>query len=269
MFLISAPGAERVRYHFELHAARDLEVEVDPRPIEEVPAGFVAIATPNMRLGTKWMARYEVTSEEYLEFLNDPGVLEQLERAAQAGEWIRFPRSASTAPDFGHWDRGEDGSFSLAEGWSPKWPVIGVSHPDAVAYAEWRTGREGRGRFRLPSQMELQAAGGAGLPRYSWGERFDQRFANTCFSRRMAGPLPVGTHPVDEGPSGVFDLCGNAAEWTSGWFDTSRSVRHAAGGSWGQALLEVNLVAGGNGIPEGGVSGETGIRLVWEPEAPR
>ncbi len=267
LLVSSAPGSERVRTHFELGGASSLAVELDPLDRSALPAGFVRVSVPAANLQPVWMGRYEVTAEEYLEFLNDPATLAEVDAAVLQGLAVRYPRGASNFTDWGLWERTEEGPFELSEGWSERWPVIGISWDDALAYAGWRTRRDGRGRYRLASLLELMSAGGGAGPRYAWGDRFDQRFANTCFSRAAASPQDVGNNPVDEGPAGAFDLTGNAAEWIDGWFDEARGFRHAAGGSWGQSQRVVLSIGGGNGFPQHGMSGETGVRLMWEPDA--
>ncbi len=90
---------------------------------------------------------------------------------------------------------------------------------------------------------------------------------NTCFSRPIARPEPVLSNPRDESVHGIFDATGGALEWTDDWFDESRDLRHALGGSWAQARLDVLAVGGGQGYEDWVTSGELGFRLAWDPPA--
>ncbi len=117
----------------------------------------------------------------------------------------------------------------------------------------------------MPKAWQTVVGGtGDSVQRFAWGSRFDQRFANTCFSRPIARPEPVLSNPRDESAHGIFDATGSAFEWTDDWFDESRNLRHALGGSWAQARLDVLAVGGGQGYEDWVTSGELGFRLAWD-----
>ena len=88
-------------------------------------------------------------------------------------------------------------------------PATGIKLREAVAYAEW-AGKQ----LPTEAQWELAARGTRSLPNV-WG------VGRPLWSRpRAAGQLtPVGSYPSDRSVYGVFDLAGNAREWTLDAFD--------------------------------------------------
>ena len=94
-------------------------------------------------------------------------------------------------------------------------PVANVSYDDAVAFAEWRSRRDGV-NYRLPTEEEWEYAARNGDKDnlYPWG--------NTWLSGRAATQdagvgkeQAVGTYPQGGNRWGVQDLIGNVWEWTS------------------------------------------------------
>ena len=92
-------------------------------------------------------------------------------------------------------------------------PVTRVTFSEASNYCAWRHPRGGR----LPTEEEWEATarGSAGRV-YPWGEVWDRAAANT--GSRLKGPAAVGSFPRGRTPEGVYDLIGNAWEWTSSRF---------------------------------------------------
>src|SRR6185503_3413573 len=98
-----------------------------------------------------------------------------------------------------------------------RFPVIGVSSDNMVAYAAWldRTGR--LPGARLCSELEWEhAARGADGRAYPGGDRLapDDVNYDETYTRPLMGLDEVGVHPNAIGPFGVADMSGNAFEWT-------------------------------------------------------
>ncbi|MGZ5483729.1 MAG: SUMF1/EgtB/PvdO family nonheme iron enzyme [Pyrinomonadaceae bacterium] len=95
------------------------------------------------------------------------------------------------------------------------WPVTFVSHSDAVAFAKWRSERDGL-KWRLPTEEEWEyaARGGDQENIYPWGNTWAVGYAITKASGATS-PGPVGSAPNDKTRWGVMDMQGNVYEWTS------------------------------------------------------
>lgn len=91
-------------------------------------------------------------------------------------------------------------------------PVTGVTWAEAKAFAAARDGR-------LPTAPEYERAiRGAGVATWPWGSEPPTGRANL----RGYGPdalVAVGSYPDGRSPFGVFDLVGNAAEWSATTID--------------------------------------------------
>jgi formylglycine-generating enzyme required for sulfatase activity/serine/threonine protein kinase len=98
-----------------------------------------------------------------------------------------------------------------------RWPVTNVNYDDAVAFARWRSQRDGV-EYRLPTEAEWEfAARGGGSNLYPWGNSWSEDRANlgTGQGRDVDFPKPVGSYPTGATQTGLLDMVGNVWEWTS------------------------------------------------------
>ncbi|MCY7376115.1 MAG: formylglycine-generating enzyme family protein, partial [Pyrinomonadaceae bacterium] len=88
-----------------------------------------------------------------------------------------------------------------------RFPVTDVNWDAANAYAKW-AGK------RLPTEAEWEfaARGTSGLL-YSWGNEWKDGLANADNINR--GMVAVGSYQKGASPFGIYDLIGNAWEWTA------------------------------------------------------
>jgi formylglycine-generating enzyme required for sulfatase activity len=165
-----------------------------------------------------WMSKYETTFEEYDAFVTATGRSKPYDRG---------------------WGRG-------------KRPVINVSWQDAVAYAEWLSGKTGKS-YRLPTEAEWEYAARAGsATKYWWGDNVGSNKANCdgCGSQwDDKQTAPVGSFSPNG--FGLYDTVGNVWEWTCseyGAYSEGKQTqcnqkvtgwRVLRGGSWFSLTLNV------------------------------
>lgn len=117
-------------------------------------------------------------------------------------------------------------------------PVVNVSWNDAVEYAGWLSRQSGK-TYRLPTEAEWEyAARGGTSTRNYWGNGKDDAcsYANVhdLTSKRAFSDFTWEHHNCDDGYAvtapvgsfrpnafGLYDMMGNAWEWTGDWFDSS------------------------------------------------
>lgn len=123
-------------------------------------------------------------------------------------EYARFVKEANYPPPT-QW-----GSITAPVG-QELLPVANVSYEDAVAFAEWRSKRDGV-TYRLPTEEEWEFAARNGDKDnlYPWGNAWAPGRAATQ-EAGVGKEQPVGTYPQGGNSWGVQDLIGNVWEWTS------------------------------------------------------
>jgi hypothetical protein len=170
-----------------------------------IPAGKVTVADPaggpakEIEIGPLYFAETETVWDAYDIFVfaldnPDPG-------ATSGADAVTRPSKPYVPPDRGY---GHSGYAALS-----------LSAHGAAEYCRWLSEKTGR-TYRLPTEAEWQYACLAGSPGpYSWGSEAAAA-ADHAWFKDNAGPK---THPVaQKKPNawGLFDMHGNAAEWTTG-----------------------------------------------------
>ncbi|MCB0037073.1 MAG: SUMF1/EgtB/PvdO family nonheme iron enzyme, partial [Anaerolineales bacterium] len=164
-------------------AEGDTDADDDESPLHEI------------NLDTFWIAKTEVTNEQYKAFVDD----------------IRYDPPSCV------WE----GNI-IPDGLGDH-PVVCVSWLDAVAYSEWLSEETGL-EITLPSEAEWEKAarGDDDTRIYPWGDSFDGRLLNCdfrCSEDGFSATAPVGSFPEGASPYGVLDMSGNAWEWTRSIYD--------------------------------------------------
>jgi formylglycine-generating enzyme required for sulfatase activity len=190
------------------------EITFDMVPI---PAGEFVMGSPEsepgrdpdegpqhkVQLPAFYMAAKEVTWDEYDEF----GFSLDLRRKRRLG--LKGPKDAGDAvsrptPPYADesWGWGKDDQ-----------PVIGITQYAAAKYCEWLSARTGK-TYRLPTEAEWEYAARAGTTTaYSFGDD-PAKLEEYAWFRANSGEQPRVGGQKAANPWGLYDMHGNAAEWT-------------------------------------------------------
>jgi len=198
-------------------------------PTGTVADGFVLIPSGSFQMGstnlmsddqprhtvgvkTFAMGKYEVTFEQYDAYCKE--------------KWgCDLPKDAG-------WGRGDR-------------PVINVSWKDAKGYAKWLS-RKLKKKFRLPSEAEWEYAARAGTTsKWSWGDNEESAETYAWYRSNAGGQ----THPVGQkSPNayGLYDMHGNALEWTQDCWNNNYNGAPNDGKAWTKGDCSTHVLRGGS-----------------------
>ncbi len=166
-------------------------------------------------LSSYFIDRYEVTNDDFQQFVAAEGYITTAERAGQSLV-LMYGTSLITEVEQADW-RHPEGPESSIDG-RGNYPAVQVSYADAMAYCAWV-------RKRLPTEAEWEkAARGPEGWLFPWGNEWDYAHGNyviiTPDGQDIAGGLrSIGSYPEAKSPYGVEDLLGNVSEWVADWYD--------------------------------------------------
>lgn len=295
LLVISAPGRLPQRYPFEVTRLQDVALEATLYRPDEVPPGHLVVLGASFDsvrdAGTDpfvdpvtvqdfFMERFPVTSAAWEAWLNGMGAQRSEEALARRPRmapgsgylWpvlegkIAIPTAAVVAQVQAAGGAGEITGLKAEIGgmdWRPEWPVLGVSWPDAMAWARDRSLKEGWA-FTPPTMFQFERAGrGGDRRRYPWGPRAWAELANTNRSLPAGqSPAPVDSFPRDESPWGVRGMGGNVGTQCLNDAGASyRTWRAIRGGSWNRPET-VGRMSFHQGSTLGNVRKDYGVRSV-------
>ncbi|MEX2602310.1 MAG: SUMF1/EgtB/PvdO family nonheme iron enzyme [Balneolaceae bacterium] len=200
--------AERQDSEFDSYSEQisgsEEQIELEPVPGGVFQMGDPDVKQRDVRVDDFWMAKYEVTWQQYELFSRQ--AMDELaddvpnpDGAVQIGvDAISIPTPPYVEMSFG---MGTDG-----------YPAISMTHYAALNFAKWLTAKTGN-FYRLPTEAEWEYACRAGsetvthtgdssdLDQYEWHEENSSGTYNRVGTRE---PNAFGLH----------DMMGNVAEWT-------------------------------------------------------
>ncbi len=165
---------------------------------------------PQIEVSVKpmWVAATEVTWSQYKEYMRLYSIFKDFESRGERAVTADKMVDAITAPTPLY-----EPTFTFEYGEEPEQPAVTMTQYAAQQFTKWISRVNGV-QYRLPTEAEWEyAARGGTTTAYSWGDDPEQidEYA-WYFDNADSGPLPVGTKKPN--PFGLYDMHGNAAEWT-------------------------------------------------------
>ena len=152
-----------------------------------------------------WIGKTEVTVEQFAAFVAETGYKTEAERGDKPGGWVTDPDLGMARKDDANWRN----PYMKQDG---RHPVVLVTATDAEAYAAWLAKKSGL-RVALPTEAQWEYAARAGTV-----SDFAGPLSSIAWTKEDSGGV---THPVAAkypNPWGLFDMHGNAWEWTADWY---------------------------------------------------
>jgi len=211
--------------------------------------------TVEVSISSFFMAKIEVTWDEYLAFFKQTGSLIKTTDtySMDQGEvdGISGPTPPYGAPDQG-WGKG-------------KMPAITMTHHAAEVYCQWLSEITGK-TYRLPSEAEWEyaARGGTSTPYFFEGD--PRRYVNKGIRNKLFGvdttginsfitynensrARSAGPDQVIENPFGLVNMLGNVAELCADWYAEDAYAQYPEGiqvNPAGPSSGEERVVRGGS-----------------------
>jgi formylglycine-generating enzyme required for sulfatase activity len=152
---------------------------------------------------------------------------------------------------------------------NPDQPIVGVSHVDATAYANWLSERTGH-TYRLPSEAEWEMAARAGSrTAYWWGDTLPHdgvahAACDGCGSQWDGkAPAPADAFPAN--PWGLHNVHGSVWQWVADFYCED----YGSGPKDGSPRLTDDCAPVGDRPPARGVRALRGGSSFYPPKAMR
>jgi formylglycine-generating enzyme required for sulfatase activity len=238
--------------------------DIDGMPMNYIPAGtFLMGSLKNdpsafahekpqheVFLNAFWMDVYEVSNAMFSKFVSETGYQTDAEKQGysymydSSWNWTRVDGVSWRTPM-------GPGTYADAD-----LPVVHVTYFDAEAYCYWVGAR-------LPTEAEWEkAARGEDGRIFPWGNDFNSSYLHSDSSN---GPVSVYLFPEGVSPYGIYNMAGNAFDWTSDWYrsdyyaissrdnptgPSGGEYRVVRGGSWNNSMKNVRSAHRDISMPE-------------------
>ena len=200
------------------------------------------------------MMRYEVTNNQFAAFMEEALVAgeivyDDLVTNFRGGAVDSVVYNLAMTGSHIKWD---GSAFSVDPGYELH-PVVGVTWHGADAFASFYN-------WRLPTEAEWEVAARADTEfDYPWGNT-NPTCAQANFSGCSDEMLPVG-QTSGESDFGIYDMVGNAWEWTASFYDGDNDSYVLRGGSWSNYTDNLKVWYRSEGVP-GAAYNTIGFRCV-------
>lgn len=218
--------------------------------------GFGSLPLHTVYTDAIYMDKFEVTNQQYADALNwayKQGLITVSGGVVRRFGGTNLPYCLTTSGSSYSRIIWDGGTFGVTAG-KENHPMVMMTWYGSAAYANWRSGIEGRtpcydtstwacnfaaNGYRLPTEAEWEKAarGGNTNPyyRYPWGDSINDSQANYLYSgdlyetESQPSTTPVGYYDGGQTPAGVdmangyglYDMSGNVHEWCNDWWDGS------------------------------------------------
>ncbi len=100
------------------------------------------------------------------------------------------------------------------------YPVVNVSHSDAISYTEWLSQKTEQ-LYRLPTEAEWEYAARAGTKtEYPFGDKILITDAVFSAKKKLSAPLPKTDRSINRNKFRLYHMVGNIREWVAdSWHD--------------------------------------------------
>ncbi len=156
----------------------------------------------SIRLSSFYMSKYEITNQQFADFLND---IKCLESGIFEGQLFVQTRLRDVGVEY------MNGRFMSKPG-KEYYPIVGVTWYGANAYCKWAGGR-------LPTEAEWEYAAKGGIKSEDYIYSGGRNMNKLGWTKRNSDMTVHMVGQKDPNEIGLYDMSGNVYEWVYDWYD--------------------------------------------------
>jgi len=204
-----------------------------------------------------YISKYEITHEQYIQFLNAVGVNSD---GTYNGKVLVDMADTDCAIGYSNGQFYFKGSSTAS---TKNTPVFEITWNGGKEFCKWLSNKKGKD-IDLPTEAQWEkAARGTDQRRYPWGNS-SPNCSTVNYNKCQGKVMPVGSYPSGKSPYGVHDMAGNVWEWCQDWYDenyytssptnnpqgpSSGSERVLRGSSWNRGAASIRSANRGKNSP--------------------